>query len=239
MKTDALYGRWFTFLPGVRRFLLEAVYPENAVCRACGRITEGGVLCEACRRNLRSDGTLYAWEREELEGGLFAYTLRPHTGTARQLVLRLKHNVEKCVAEELASLIEPVPAYITFPPETVVTWVPMPESRRRERCIDHGKVLAEAAAGRLGLRCMPLLAREETKEKPQARLNREQREANLGRAFRPAAEIRFPVLLVDDVLTTGTTARRCAEALRKGGAEEITVLAFTRATGNGPGQARA
>ena len=40
------------------------------------------------------------------------------------------------------------------------------------------------------------------------------------------------VLLIDDVLTTGTTARRCAAALREGGAEDITVLAFTRAVGS-------
>ena len=37
------------------------------------------------------------------------------------------------------------------------------------------------------------------------------------------------VLLVDDVLTTGTTAARCIEALREGGAREITVLTMTKA----------
>ena len=92
-------------------------------------------------------------------------------------------------------------------------------------------MLAETAAARLGLPCRALLERLETKEKPQATLGQKEREANLARAFRPAAKISFPVLLVDDVLTTGTTARRCARALREGGAAEITVLAFTRAVG--------
>ena len=225
-----LYGRWFTFLPEIKTFLLETVYPERAVCRACGKISSGdSPLCADCRSRLVADGTAYAWDREDLEPDLSAYTLRPHTGVARQLVIRLKHSTEKCLADELADLLLPLPPHIFFPPETVVTWVPMPRSRRIERCIDHGQVLAEAAAERLGLSCRPLLRRTDTKEKPQATLNREQREKNLSGAFSPAEKITFPVLLVDDVLTTGTTARRCAEALRRGGAEEITVLAFTRA----------
>ena len=232
MKRDALYGGFFAFLPKVRDFLLDTVFPEHAVCRACGKITEGGILCRECEGRLQADGMVSAWDREELEEDLDAYTLRPHTGVARQLVLRLKHSAEKCIAGELADLLLPVPPYVVFSPDTVVTWVPMPENRRRERCIDHAQVLAEAAAARLGLPCRSLLVRLETHDRPQARLNRKDREANLANAFRPAEKIRFPVLLVDDVLTTGTTARRCAAALREGGARKITLLAFTRALGD-------
>ena len=238
MKSGALYGRFFTAWPRVKEILLETVYPERAVCRVCGKISDGGVLCKECEEHLLFDGSSMAWDREALdeEQGLYAYVLRPHTGVARQAVIRLKHRAEKCLAEELGNLLEPVPSHVCFSPETVVTWVPMPKSRKRERCIDHGQVLAEAAAERLGLSCRPLLERLETRDKPQAGLKKEAREQNLARAFRPAeGRISFPVLLVDDVLTTGTTARRCAEALRAAGAREITVLAFTRATG---GQSR-
>ena len=230
---EGIYGGWIAFLPKMKTFLLETIWPERAVCRVCGKISGDGPLCEDCRGRLIADGTVFAWNREDLEPDLQAYTLRPHTGVARQLVIRLKHSAEKCLAGELADLLLPLPQHVSFPPETVVTWVPMPRSRRIERCIDHGQVLAEAAAERLGLSCRPLLVRADSKEKPQATLNREQREKNLTRAFSPAEQISFPVLLIDDVLTTGTTARRCAEALRRGGAENITVLAFTRAMHGG------
>ncbi len=232
MNRNQLYGGFFTFLPRVRSFLLETVFPERAVCRVCGRISKGGILCAECENSLQADGITMAWDRESLDPGLNAYVLRPHTGVARQLVLRLKHNAEKCVADELADLILPVPSHVFFSPDTVVTWVPMPESRRRERCIDHGQVLAEAAAERLGLPCRPLLLRLNTRDRPQATLGQKDREANLSRAFAPAQKMDFPVLLVDDVLTTGTTARRCAEALQAGGAREVTLLAFTRALGH-------
>ncbi len=234
MIKEALFGGFFTFLPGARAFLNDIVYPERAVCGVCGRLSEGGVLCGECKARLISEGMIMAWDREELEPGLDAYVLRPHTGVARQLVLRLKHSAEKCMAEELADLLLPVPSHIFFSPETVVTWVPMPENRRRERCIDHGKILAEAVAVRLNLTCRPLLFRRNAGDKTQAGLSRQDREANLSGAFASSEKITFPVLLVDDVLTTGTTARRCAEALRKGGAAEVTFLAFTRAMGNVP-----
>ena len=63
MKTNALYGGFFAFLPRVKTFLLETVFPEHAVCRACGKISEGGVLCRECENRLRSDGMVDAWDR--------------------------------------------------------------------------------------------------------------------------------------------------------------------------------
>lgn len=215
--------------PAFRAFLTDLIYPEGAFCRACGRISGGEILCPACRGALQNDGLLFRWEAEALEPDLTAYSMTPHTGIARALVLRLKHHGEACVARSLGDLLLPLPKDFSFSPDTVVTWVTMPENRRRERMIDHGCLLAEEAARRLDLPCRQLLIRRETKEKNQASLNRTARQENLKNAFLPLEKISFPVLLVDDVLTTGTTARRCAEALRSGGAERITVLTYTRA----------
>ena len=58
-------------------------------------------------------------------------------------------------------------------------------------------------------------------------LTAEQRAANLSGAFRPVEKICFPVLIIDDVRTTGTTLCRCADALREGGAERIFCLTAT------------
>ena len=220
--------------PAIRSFIMDLVWPEGAVCRACGKASGGTVLCASCRQYLQSDGTLYRWETVELDPDLTAYFLTPHAGIARTLILRLKHQAEACAARPLADLILPLPKDFSFLPDTVVTWVTMPESRRRNRMIDHGRILAESAARQLGLPCRQLLLRRETREKNQASLRREDREKNLKNAFCAKEKIDFPVLLVDDVLTTGTTARRCSEALREGGAKQVTVFTFTRATGGRP-----
>ena len=216
-------------IPGVRTvlsFIKDVVYPENALCRSCGKIADSGCLCSVCRESLTFSGSAFSWDWRDVDG-VRVYYMRPHDGIARTLVIRLKHQAEACLAGELADLILPVPAFINFPSNTVVTWVTMPESRRRDRFIDHGKLLAEAVAERLGLQSRQLLLRADTGSGTQARLGRAQRMRNLQNVFSAASTIDFPVLIVDDVLTTGTTMTRCAEVLRRAGAADITGLTIT------------
>ena len=222
-----LFGKWGPLEKAIAVRIKEMVWPEGALCCACGRITDGDGLCPACRESLRYDGAFLAWDETEPEPGLTAWSLRPHDGIARELVLRLKFGAEARAARILSELILPLPENVSFPPDTVVTWVTMPESRRRERAVDHGRLLAEAFAEKLGLPCRQLLLRRDRHEKNQVGLGAEQRAANLAGAFRPAEKISFPVLIVDDVRTTGTTLCRCAEALRAGGAEKISALTVT------------
>ena len=222
-----LFGKWGPLEKKLIDWGKDVIWPEGALCCACGRASGGDGLCPACRESLLNDGFLFAWERCEPEPGLTAWSLRPHEGVPRRLVIRLKYHAEARAARLLSELILPLPEDVVIPPDTVVTWVTMPESRRRERAIDHGRLLAEAFAEKLGLPCRQLLLRRDKHEKRQVTLGAEQREANLLGAFRPAEKIAFPVLIVDDVRTTGTTLCRCADALRAGGATQLFALTVT------------
>ena len=222
-----LFGKWGPLEKQSLEWLKDVLWPEGAFCCACGRVTDGAALCSACREELRSSGFVHAWDMEELEPGFTAWSLRPHSGVARELVIRLKFNAEARAAKLLADLVLPLPEHFSFPPDTVITWITMPESRRRDRFIDHGRLLAEAFAEKLSLPCRQLLLRRDRREKRQVNLTAAQREANLAGAFRPKENITFPVLIIDDVRTTGTTLRRCAAALREGGAEQIFALTAT------------
>ena len=222
-----LYGKWGLLGRSAGAWLKDVIWPEGVFCCACGRLTGGEVLCPDCMAALRDDGFLFSWERTDPEPGLAAWSLRPHEGIHRRLVLRLKFGAEARAAGLLADLVLPLPPDVSFPPGTVVTWVTMPEARRRERGIDHGRLLAEAFAARLALPCRQLLLRKGGRAKRQASLGARQRMANLRGVFAPAERISFPVLIVDDVRTTGTTLCRCAEALRAGGADRIFALTAT------------
>ncbi len=215
-------------LTRIREELRDVLYPEGAVCQGCGKISDGRPLCPDCRDALLTGGMLDAWAFREVDG-VPVWSLRSHENLPRHLVHRLKYNACACVAEELTEMLLPLPDELKLKPETVVTWVPMPESRRKERCVDHGRLLAEASARKLRLLCRPLLLRREDGAHTQEGLSEKKRKENLKNAFAPARPIDCPVLLVDDVLTTGATIARCAEALRKGGAKEIIALTFTHA----------
>lgn len=222
-----LFGKWGPLEKALAAWGRDVVWPEGAFCCACGKVSGGNVLCSACHESLRHDGFFFSWEQLDLQPDLPVWSLRPHEGIPRQLILRLKYGAEARAAQVLAELLLPLPEDIVFPPDTVVTWVTMPESRRRERAVDHGRLLAEAFAETLSLPCRQLLLRRDRREKRQVGLTAQQRADNLTGAFRPKEKITFPVLIVDDVRTTGTTLRRCADALHSGGAEKVFGLTVT------------
>lgn len=113
----------------------------------------------------------------------------------------------------------------------VVTWVPLSRRRRARRGFDQAEALARAVARSLGVPAAPLLRRPRD-TRPQARQTAEERRRALRGAFRAVAVAPPRVLLVDDVLTTGSTAAACAEALRGAGARRVVALTAARTLGD-------
>ena len=146
------------------------------------------------------------------------------------LIHRLKYQAVADCALPLARGMADMAQTMNLPPDTVVTWVTMPQRRLRERGIDHGRALAEETARQLGLPCRRLLTRR-GEGHTQHGLNREARLKNLTGAFACGETLTRPVLLVDDVMTTSATARSCAASLKAAGAPEVVVITATQAGG--------
>ncbi len=111
--------------------------------------------------------------------------------------------------------------------------VPLHPLKRWWRGLDSGLLLAEelalGLAPRQRLPVLPLL-RKQRWTPPQSTLKAAQRRRNLRNGFAVLPGVRVPqvVVLVDDVLTSGSTASECARALKRGGARRVIVVVAAR-----------
>ena len=116
----------------------------------------------------------------------------------------------------------------------LVVAVPHHWTARLHSTHDAAAELAATLGRGLGVPARPRLVRKTRRTAKQALLTPTERRANLRDAFvvsRPAAVNGRRVLLCDDVLTTGTTARRVTTALRSAGAREVFVAVLARGVG--------
>ncbi len=233
-------------LKKVLHVLDHVLYPEGIRCLLCGEPAYGETFCQACRESLdrdRMQEPLCPRCGSEMKGetcGFCAERQLPVMGirsawhyqdAAARLVAALKFRsltrAAECMAEPMAEAAQK----LNLPQNTVVTWVTMPQKRRRQRGIDHGRLIAEAVAGKTGLQVRQLLERKAgSSEYSQRGLNAEERRRNLKGGFVGKDCRDIPVLLVDDVFTTGSTISECAETLTAAGCSGVWALTATRVT---------
>jgi ComF family protein len=202
---------------------LERIQPP--VCRVCGLplgALPGSALdgrrCGPCR----------------LSPPAFRYArAAAHYGeTVRQAIHAFKFGGRRALAGPLGDLLADADLAGLAPPgPDLLVPVPLFPTRQRERGFNQSELLA-ARLGRLtGLPVAGRALHRRRATAVQADLPARERAANVRGAF----AVRWPekvtgrhVLLVDDVLTTGSTADSCAAALLDAGAETVGVLTVAR-----------
>jgi predicted amidophosphoribosyltransferase len=151
----------------------------------------------------------------------------PYSGSAREILRAFKFRGADYLGPRLAAvMIERL-----APPEAdEIACVPATFRSRRARGYHPAEALAAALSVPLGLPFSRrrLVKRRETEV--QSRLPLGRRPANVRGAFRAGGRPAGRVLLVDDVATSGATARECASRLVAAGADAVTVWCFARAS---------
>ena len=176
----------------------------RAVCGGCRKAPVP--LCEACRRKV-----YVALDRDPPPGLKRLLVPWSYGGPVRSLVLDLKLRGRRTAASPLVDAMEGE-VWRRGLEGSVLTWVPARDADNRRRGYDHAAVLALVLADRLGLRAERLLLREGPAA-DQVGLTKDERRRNLEGAFRPRLPGEGPVVLVDDVITTGATLTASARAL--------------------------
>ena len=197
--------------------LLSLIAPH--LCYIC-RI-EGAVLCSRCAQTLPKCPS-----SPGLRPTTVWFAATTYTGVAKQLVHALKFTYARRAATDAALLmVERFPE--GYRPH-VITYIPTATSRMRARGYDQARLIAVAVSRELALPCVPLLGR--MGQKRQVGQDKHTRAAQLNGAFRPLADCSGQhVLLVDDVLTTGSTVSAASSVLYAAGAARVDVAVFARA----------
>ena len=145
-------------------------------------------------------------------------------------IRRFKFEKHPELARPLSSLLVPTVRALGVGANDV--WVPVPLHRARliERGFNQAALLARSLSSRTGSAFAPRLLERRRETEQQARLGRAARSDNALGAFALRGPFRGGrVVLVDDVVTTGATARACLLALEEGGIEVLAVVALAQA----------
>ena len=216
---------------------LDAVLPP--ACCSCGEAAV--VLCDPCRRNLveRSAGGCTRCGAIVLPGGRcskdhghlrgLSKLIAPlrFTGTGGRLVRRFKLDGDVAAGRWLARAMTDAYRISGMMGRPLVVGVPLHRMRKRRRGFDQADWLARRVASRLGMRRVGDALVRWRATTPQGDPRVRSRTENVRGAFvvREAEQIAGrSVLLVDDVFTSGATARSCARVLRDAGAVSVALL---------------
>ena len=192
---------------------------SSPMCPRCGLPFEGAGpdhLCGECITSPPAFGQLVA--------------VYQYGGPAADAVMRLKYGKRTHLAKPLGEMIHSVTMAISK--VDLVVPVPLHPKRLRKRGFNQSVLLAIPIASALKARLETKSIKRIRDTDPQAGQSRDDRRENIKGAFSVTCKRRFndkQVLLVDDVVTTGTTVREVAKVIMAAGAASVSVAAFARA----------
>ncbi len=208
--------------------ILDTLFPPKcAFCRKLLRRGESG-MCSRC------EASLPRLENPREKGPDFVDAIvspLEYRDNVRAALLRYKFNgvtacagifgklVADCVRENLAGEYD------------LISWVPLSSERLRERGYDQAMLIAMAAALELDDVAVETLRKTRNAAPQSGTESAEARRANISGAYEvadPELVRSKRVLLIDDIITTGSTVSECARMLGLAGAESVVCASVAR-----------
>jgi ComF family protein len=232
-----------TALRSAARWALDFALPPR--CAGCGTIVgEIHSFCPDCWRQIEFLGdsgcTTCGMPLQATEMSTCAVCLaKPppiartraavaYDDLSRGLAIRLKYGRKVAIARTMARYMAPL---VQPSGDAVLVPVPLHRSRLWQRGFNQSALVAREMAHRLAMASDPFLIRRVKRTAPLKGMSAVQRRKTVSGAFRvpdTQAVKGRNVILIDDVLTTGSTAEACARALKRAGAARIELVSWAR-----------
>ena len=235
-----------SFFKQLTQLVLEIFYPRS--CLHCGAAVEDSdyqFLCSACSRELfLSKPPSCSTCGYPFFGMLAGPRICPHCteldplfeqgktlflakGPARSIIHALKYQSGFYVLEDIKVMIAKISSYKDYFDGAILVPVPLHPTKERERGFNQSLVIAKSLNDATMAKDLQNLLVRKVYTQTQTRLSRTARHQNVKNAFALASDaVVIPnqtYILVDDVITTGSTFNACAAALREAGATQIKV----------------
>lgn len=229
--------------------LVELFYPAH--CVVCARAqSTGRMLCDSCQATTEqikppfcetcsrpySGAISQKFVCPNCEDRHFAFRCAVSryraSGIVREIIHRMKYGGQFHLRRILADWLWEAfnDPRIRDDPYDAIVPIPLHPARLRERRFNQAHAIGEIVAKRAAVSLLPCLQRRRYTE-TQTRFDRRDRMRNLRNAFavrNSTAVTGKRLLLVDDVLTTGSTLHECAFVLLAAGADSVRAVTVAR-----------
>ena len=216
--------------PNLKEKLLAVFFPSTCFC--CGEVLEyAHFLCNKCRVSLIDQRIK---KSKVISRNSVKYTIHScyyYQDSVRQAISRLKYCNSTRPSKYMGEAVAAKVGRSLKNDFDLVTFVPMDRLEGVKREYNPAQMIAEYTARNLKLPLRPLLAKVK-RTKKQHKLTASERRENVRGAYAVCGDVKDKnILLIDDVVTTGSTICECAGELLKNGAKSVALYTFCAAGG--------
>lgn len=208
--------------------ILDFFFPPR--CAFCRKLVETGEIhvCDACRPKLP-----YTRPGDVQKKDFIKTCVAPfyYEKEVRSALLRYKFGQKPGYAAAFAEFVAVRIREDLKDEWDLLTWVPVSRLRLRQRGYDQAELLCSAVGKELGVEPMRLLVKQRHTKAQSATGSAEKRRANISGAYRICDNVDVKdkrILLIDDIITTGSTLSECARTLGIAGAASVVCATAAR-----------
>lgn len=209
-------------------YILSLIYPPK--CVFCGTVIDKSDICEECEKSLPFTKGDSIYQKFPFVDKCISPLY--YKDYVRRAVLRFKFAGCSCYSRRLGGIMsECAENNLDCGSIDMISCIPLSRKRMHDRGYNQAELLAKEISKKVGVEYLPTLKKIRHNTAQSTIKDSKQRAANVIGAYRvvDAEKVKGKyILLVDDVVTTGSTVSECARILKKSGAKAVYCVTLAR-----------